>query len=508
MPGPVNTEFILDMQRKLFRWSDMDADKVFMDVFNLVCDRRTLEYAWRKLSGNAGSRTPGMDGVTRQSVERQAGGVAQFLGAVHHELRTGTYRPQPVRQRLIPKAGKPGQFRPLGIPTLKDRLVQMALKLVLEPIFEADFYPTSFGFRRGRNTHDAIAMIQSQLNPGHYGDSRVAFVIEGDIKGCFDNIDHHLLMDRVRRRVGDRKVLNLVRAFVKSGVMTEGGVRHPVAGTPQGGIFSPLLANIFLTGLDERYRRWTPAPRTSSGRAGSARFRDYHAGRPTFYIVRYADDFVVLTRGSREQAETEQKSLAQFLKQELGLELSAEKTVVTAAEDGFSFLGYRLLKNRIKTGNMACRLYIPLDKLRMLRQKIKAMTDVSTIGMSVREVIGRLNPLISGWRNYFRFATLVYAEFRKLDWWLWWRLYRWIRKKHPKTSPAVIAQRFLVRRNGGSRRWASEGATLRKFTDGGTGPYPFRGTRITNSWDARPGDWFRSAPADVWAVMDALKVMA
>lgn len=508
MPGTVNTEFVLDMQRKLFRWSDTDADKVFMDLFNLVSDRRTLEQAWRRLSTNTGSRTPGTDGVTRRSVERQEGGVARFVGDLQQELKAGTYKPEPVRQRLIPKAGKPGKFRPLGIPTLKDRLVQMALKFVLEPIFESNFYPTSYGFRRGRNTHDAIAMIQAQLNPGPHGDSRVAFVIEGDIKGCFDNIDHHLLMKSVRRRIGDRKVLSLVHAFIKAGIMVEGGVRHPVAGTPQGGIISPLLANIFLTSLDERYRRWTPAPRSRVGRAGSARFRDYHAGKPTFYVVRYADDFVVLTRGSKDEAEAERRALTQFLSEELRLELSEEKTLVTGVEDGFSFLGYRLRKNRIKTGRMACRLYVPLDKLRNLRAKIKAMTDMSTIGQPVHNLIHKLNPLITGWRSYYRFATLVYAEFRKLDWWLWWRLFGWLRKKHPKTSPKVLARRFLVRHRGGSRRWAAAGVVLRKFTDGGTGPYPYRGTRITNGWDARPDEWFRRAPADVWTTMNTLQAMS
>src|SRR5580698_678627 len=132
----------------------------------------------------------------------------------------------------------------------------MALKLVLEPIFEADFYPTSFGFRPGRSTHDALALVQRSLHPVYHGPSKVRFVIEGDIKGCFDAIDHHLLMERMRRRIQDRKVLRLVLAFLKAGIMVEGSVQHPVTGTPQGGVLSPLLANIFLTAIDERYRRW------------------------------------------------------------------------------------------------------------------------------------------------------------------------------------------------------------------------------------------------------------
>ncbi|MCA7120533.1 MAG: hypothetical protein LGL72_14290, partial [Acidibrevibacterium sp.] len=157
MSGTVNTGFILDMQRKLYRWSAADPEKRFADLFNIVCDHGTLAQAWQRLARNRGSNTPGTDRVTRKTVEERPDGVAGFLEDIRQDLRRGIYQPQPVRQRLIPKPGKPGKFRPLGIPTLKDRLVQMALKLVLEPIFEADFYPISYGFRPGRSTHDALA---------------------------------------------------------------------------------------------------------------------------------------------------------------------------------------------------------------------------------------------------------------------------------------------------------------------------------------------------------------
>ena len=504
MPDAVNIAFVLDMQRKLYRWSNADPERAFADIFNLVTDRRTLELAWQKLARNRGSGTPGTDGVTRQTIERRSDGVDRFIDDVRQELRTGEFRPEPVRQRLIPKAGKPGQFRPLGIPTLKDRLVQMALKLVLEPIFEPDFYPTSYGFRRGRSTHDAIALIQRQINPNAHGDSRFAFVIEGDIKGCFDNIDHYLLMERVRRRIKDRKVLRLVLAFIKAGVMIEGNVRHPVAGTPQGGIISPLLSNIFLTDLDARYRRWTPAPRTPPKRAVAARNRDQRAGKPTFYIVRYADDFVVLTSGSQHEAEAEREALTEFLREELRLELSKEKTLVTSAEGGFHFLGLHLVKDRTKARRMVCKLHIPRDKLQNLRRKIKGLTDRSTTGHSVRDIIRRLNPLITGWRNYYRFVMGAYREFKKLDWWLWRRLLGWMRKKHPKTSVRVIADRFLTKQRGRARRWSDGQTVLRQFTEGGTGPYPFRGIRITNGWDAGPDKWFRPAPDGFRETMNTL----
>lgn len=498
MPGMVNTSFILNMQRKLYRWSESDEVKAFSDLFNLVCDRRTLNYAWLKLARNRGSRTPGSDGMTRRRVEERADGVAGFLEEVHHELRNGTYQPEPVRQRLIPKAGKLGQFRPLGIPTLRDRLVQMALKLVLEPIFEADFYPNSYGFRRGRNTHDAIAVVQKQLHPSGAGPSPTAYVIEGDIKGCFDAIDHHLLMEEVKRRVRDRKVLLLIRAFLKAGVMIEGTVRHPATGTPQGGVLSPLLANIFLHKLDERYARWMPRPREKQVNAKSRRCYDRQRGRPTFYMVRYADDFVLLVVGTRQQADEEHEALAQFLHEEMRLELSAEKTLITRPEDGFVFLGFRVIRApSLRKDSEVGKLRIPKDKLKSLRREIKKRTGRSSLGLPLKQLIRNLNPLITGWRTYFQFATYASRDFDSLDHWLWWRIDRWLRKKHRKTAKRQLRAKFRAGNTPALRwRWRDGTAHLKRFSDGGTRRYRNRGTRIPNGWnDEELGElqWFASA---------------
>jgi len=222
-PGAVNTAFVLDMQRKLHRWSVANAEKVFADLFNIVCDRRTLLESWRRLTRNKGSRTPGTDGVTRKTVEERLGGAVRFIEDIRGELRSGTYRPEPVRQRLIPKPGKPGKVRPLGIPTLKDRLVQMALKLVLEPIFEADFYPTSYGFRPGRSTHDALAKIQRRLHPTPSGTSEYRFVIEGDIKGCLDVASYYTFrfFERVEEVRSSCRYLNSY-AFCPSAIDVNG----------------------------------------------------------------------------------------------------------------------------------------------------------------------------------------------------------------------------------------------------------------------------------------------
>jgi RNA-directed DNA polymerase len=509
MPNAVNTGFVLDMQRKLYRWSLSDKDKIFSDLFNLVCDRRTLMHAWQRLSGNAGSNTPGTDGLTRRKVQERAGGVAGFIEEVRKELKEGTYRPEPVRQRLIPKPNRPGQFRPLGIPTLKDRLVQMALKYILEPIFEADFYPTSYGFRRGRNTHDALAAVAKQLHPTNHGPSLVTFIIEGDIKGCFDAIDPHRLMDRVRRRIGDHKVLRLIHAFLKAGVLIEGTIRHPATGTPQGGVLSPLLANIYLSSLDERYGRWTPRPEEPPTNAVSRRRRDRRLGKPTFYMVRYADDFVLLATGSRADVEAERDALAQFLDEELRLELSREKTLITSPEDGFLFLGYRIVQTRsYRTARPVGNLRIPRQKLKDLRREIKQRTARTTVRRSLKELIWTLNPLIAGWRTYFQYATGAYREFQMLDDWLWRRIMRWLKKKHRTVGSWELRKRFSAGPTAPLRgRWRDGTALLRQFSDGGTKRYRNRGVRIPNGWNAAPNEWFLNGAADFWAGYRAMATM-
>ena len=483
-PSSVNTEYVLDMQRKLYRWSRSNPTQVFDDLFNLVCDRRSLQYAWQMLCRNRGSNTPGVDMLTRRRIEERTGGVEAFLNHIREQLRRGTYTPKPVRQKLIPKPGKPGKFRPLGIPTLADRLVQMALKNVLEPIFEADFYPTSYGFRRGRSTLDALTMVQYQTRASRHGPSKIAWVIEGDIKGCFDNIDHHMLMERVRKRIGDRKVLLLILAFLKAGIMAEGSLRHPVAGTPQGGIVSPLLANVLLTALDERYGRWTPRPAEAPKNAGMRRVVDRKKGLPTFFMVRYADDFVILVCGTREEAEVEKDRLAAFLREQLHLELSVEKTLITPLEEGFDFLGYRVVREPAhRDRRPVVKLRIPKGKLQMLRDRIRERTCRATTSVTLANFLKTLAPLIAGWRNYYRYATGAYDEFSRLDRWMLYRIHRWLRRKHLKATNRELGRRYSRRVSATRRTWGEGEVILQRFCQSGTAEYCWRGFHISNGWN-------------------------
>ena len=237
---------VREIQTKLHRWATSDPHRRFDDLYNLVCDPSFLLVAWDRVRGNTGARTAGVDGQTVHQVE-VGQGVEVFLDGLRVELKARSFRPLPVRERMIPKPGTTKRRR-LGIPTARDRVVQASLKLVLEPIFEADFRPCSYGFRPKRRTHDAVAEVH------HFASRSYEWIVEGDIKACFDEISHPALMDRVRNRIGDKRVLALVKAFLKAGILCEDGTESDTdTGTPQGGILSPVLANVALSVLDEHF---------------------------------------------------------------------------------------------------------------------------------------------------------------------------------------------------------------------------------------------------------------
>ncbi len=322
----------------------------------------------------------------------------------------------------------------------------------------------------------------------------------------FDAIDHHVLMDRVRRRVQDRKVLRLVLAFLKADIMIEGSLRHPVTGTPQGGIISPLLANVYLTAIDERYKRWVPNPRDKTRERAQQRLQsDYKGGRPGFYVVRYADDFVVLVQGTLQDAERERQALAQFLKEELRMELSMEKTKITDVREGFDFLGYRVAQEKTRlTRRHAGMLFIPKNKSQLLRNKIKALVRGMPTGLTLADLIGDLNPIIIGWRNYYRYATRSGKEFAKHDGWLWWRIRSWLGKKHGKASGATLRHLYAKRKDGERIGWRMGGKKIASFSEAKRMQFPDRGLRIPNRWNATPDEHFRKGADKFWEATHAL----
>jgi RNA-directed DNA polymerase len=327
---------VLEIQAKLHRWAGDDRHRRFDDLFNLVCDPAFLLVAWGRVRGNKGARSAGVDGRTAFYIE--ARGVEDFLGGLRESLRARSFRPLPVRERMIPKSG--GKQRRLGIATVTDRVVQASLKLVLEPIFEADFLPCSYGFRPNRRAHDAVAEVRYLASrPRCY-----EWIVEGDIKACFDEISHPALMERVRARIGDKRVLALVKAFLKAGILTEdGALQDTDTGTPQGSILSPLLSNVALSVLDE-YIAQAPGGASSSRWQRTVRRSQ---GLPTFRLVRYADDWCLMVKGTKADAEDLKGEIAGVLAG-MGLRLSLEKTLVTHIDEGLDFLGWRIQRHQKK----------------------------------------------------------------------------------------------------------------------------------------------------------------
>jgi RNA-directed DNA polymerase len=461
---------VAEMQAKLHRWAAADAGRRFDDLFNFVYDPATLIVAFDRVAGNRGARTPGVDGLTVAEVEEQTG-VPGFLDGLRAQLKTGTFWPLPVRERKIPKPGVAGKVRKLGIPTVADRVVQAALKLVLEPIFEADFVPVAYGFRPRRRAQDAIAEIH------HFGSKGYRWVLDADIEACFDSIDHAALMNRVRRRVKDKRVLALVKAFLKAGVLTElGGREDTHTGTPQGGILSPLLANIALSVLDEHLMGpWRPGGEMSTSQR---RMRLRARGSATWRLVRYADDFVVLVHGGKDHAQAIREDVAQVLAP-MGLRLSIAKTSVVHMSEGFDFLGFRIQWRRKRgTNKWYVYTFVAQRPVRSLKAKVRALTR-RTSQQDLRYVLTRLNQVMHGWASYFRHAIAKHT-FNMLDHFAWKRLIRMLMRRHRWNWRDV--RRALVTATGRWRPISAGEIELRPIAAIPITRYRWRGNQIPTPW--------------------------
>jgi RNA-directed DNA polymerase len=454
---------VLRMQTKLHQWATEGPDRRFGDLYNLVSDPAFLVTAWHRVRGNRGARSAGIDGVKPNSIVFGD----RMLAELRDDLKAQRFRPLPVRERMIPKAN--GKFRRLGIPTVRDRIVQASLKLVLEPIFEADFQPCSYGFRPKRRAQDAIAEIH------HFTSRSYEWVLEGDITACFDEIDHTALMGRVRDRIEDKRVLALVKAFLKSGILSEDGAMVGTkTGTPQGGILSPLLANFALSVLDEHFAEvW------KSWGSSSARCRRHERGLATYRLVRYADDFVVMVSGTRQHAEALRDEVAVILSP-MGLRLSEEKTTIVSIDEGFDFLGFRI-QRQIKQGtNLRCVYTWPSRKaLASITAKVKAITRQGT-HQSLADLLRQLNLALRGWTSYFRHGVSK-ETFSYLNHYTWRRVVGWIRRKHRRASWGFLRRRYF--HNGW--RLGQDGVDLFDTRKVPVTRYRYRGTKIPTPWD----DW-------------------
>jgi group II intron reverse transcriptase/maturase len=430
------------IQAMLYVKASQEPETRFRRLYKYLTRQEWVEAAMAKILRNRGSRTAGIDGKTRNHY-RDETDRAKLAKEIISELEAGTYKPSPVRRTYIPKAN--GKKRPLGIPTIKDRVVQMVVKMVLEPIYEATFLSCSYGFRPNRCTWDALAEAYHYLQPF----SQYYTVIEGDIVNCFGMINHGALMQQLKRRVLDKQLLGLIWSMLKAGFIEDLQYFETQEGTPQGGIVSPLLANVYMHRLDEfmyeRFHNITPEKRYQRRKRGELISVRY---------IRYADDFIVMMRDG-ERAEELKKELADFIGQELKMTLSEEKTHITHAKDGFDFLGVRTFIGPKRSNPQKVLPYqVPAEKsVKSYRQKVNDLTHPDLDYLPPGERIKTINWLIVGWANYHRWGNAK-ETFSALNYWTIKKVHTMLRRYTPKGKKTTYEMYF---------RPVSECTNLRKW---------------------------------------------
>nr|WP_237690643.1 group II intron reverse transcriptase/maturase [Paenibacillus caui] len=397
-------ENVQQLQEKLGHAAKENKKRRFHALYDKVYRMDILREAWRRVRANKGAA--GVDGETLADIEKQ--GEHRFLHDCHRLLKEGNYHPQPVRRQYIPK--KDGKQRPLGIPTIRDRVIQMATKLVVEPIFETDFQEASFGFRPKRSAKGALDRIRKACN------RKGNWVIDVDIQGYFDNINQEKLMKLVEMRISDRRILKLVRKWLTAGVMEEGKVRRSDLGTPQGGVISPLLANIYLNYFDVVWERH---------------------GSKIGELTRYADDFVVVCKTKKDADRAYE--LIRAIMERLELSLHPTKTRIVGlwtGEEGFDFLGLHHRKTKAETSKgqvyYTTQQWLTRKAEERIREVVKErLAPPNMRAKSFLEQVEWLNPKIQGWRNYYC-TSYSQRKMAKLDWYILQRLTRWYVKKRQR----------------------------------------------------------------------------
>ena len=401
-----------EKQRFLARTASEHPDHRFTNLYDLLHWDYWMHISAERVLARPGSQTDGVDSVTRAAFKKD---YERQMTALIDQLKRRTYEPQPVRRVYIPKHD--GKQRPLGIPALRDRIVQEALRAILDPIYESDFHPHSYGFRKGRCTMDAIAVLMTMSNSRvkHY------YVIEGDLQSYFDTVHHRTLMKLLRRRLKDRAVLDLLWKFLKAGVMEGGLFGRTDSGVPQGGVISPLLANVYLNEFDQ----WAAA-QWELDRKTRARRRQ--AGLGNYKMVRYADDFVVVSNGPKAEVTATKGAIQQFLENELHLTLSEEKTVITHVNDGFDFLGFHIQRKQVN-GRWAVHLRPTAKGKERVKRKLKALTSRNWTWLDEYTELTTLNAIVRGWAGYYRYTSFV-RDIEEITNFAWFRYFHWLRKKH------------------------------------------------------------------------------
>ena len=419
----MNPTKMAEKQAELAGTAKNNPEYRFTNLYNLMHWRYWIEQAATKVLSRPGSSTAGIDGKTRDGfMKNYETEITRIVG----ELKSKTYEPEPVRRTYTPKSN--GKMRPLGIPVLRDRIVQEALRSILDPIYESDFQHHSYGFRKGRSTMDAIAVIMPLFN----SKAKHFWVIEGDIKSYFDNVHHRKLMTILRRRIADKELLDLIWKFLKAGVMEGQLFAETEAGVPQGGVISPLLANVYLNEFDkwaeQRWHNLNPYERSKRRQAGLGNYT----------MVRYADDFVIVSNGTKAEVEQTKEEVRKFLEEELHLELSAEKTVLTHINDGFDFLGFNI-QRRQPEGKWVVHLRPTEKNKARLKKRMKQLTARNWAWMDEFTRLTSLNRIIKGWCMYYRYTSLL-SDLEEMTRYIWFRYLQWLRAKYKDSRKDQLIQ--------------------------------------------------------------------
>jgi RNA-directed DNA polymerase len=454
---------ISEMQHKLATWAENDPNRRFDRLLRLIADREWLAEAARIVLASNGARTPGIDGMDKQRLQVR---LDQHLDDLRVKLLEGSYRPHPVKRIYIPRSN--GKLRPLGIPTLTDRIVQRAMLMAMEPIWESDFHRLSYGFRPERSVHHAVRTVKIQLQDGT-DTTRGRWIIEGDLASYFDMVHHQMLLKCVRRRVQDRRFVDLLCQFLKAGHIDRGLFIASSEGVPQGGVLSPLLSNIMLHEFDAwleakylsdkaRKDRWAWNFGIKQGRPIAV--RENRQWKPAIAYCRYADDFVVIVKGTKAQAEEIREECRAFLEGELKLTLNMDKTHITHVNDGFVFLGHRIIRKRGAHGRMSVVTTIPKEKakgfVRRLTETLSGNHSVSTVDM-----IASLNQQLAGWAAFYKFTDFTAYVFRHIDYVVFWKLAHWLGRKYRSRIKPLMRKWYKAPEPGKAKTWLVYGRNER-----------------------------------------------
>jgi len=445
------------MQSKLAKWSTEEKTRKFDRLLRLIASREWLLDAATRTLQSSGSKTPGVDGIGKADFADQ---IDAHVEAIRGELLSGTYQPLPARRVYIPKAN--GKLRPLGIPSLRDRVVQRAMLMAMEPIWESDFHRDSYGFRPARSVHHSIRAVKLTFQDGGEHTSG-RWIIEGDLTSYFDTVHHRLLMGCVRKRIQDKRFLELLWKLLKAGCIDKGLFCASHEGVPQGGVLSPLLSNIMLKEFDQWLERRYLCNKARKDRWSwnfslkrPIAIREGREWLPAVAYSRYADDFVVIVKGTKQQAETIREECRQFLETDLKLQLNMDKTALTHVNDGFTFLGHRVIRTRGPKGTMRTITQIPRKKFQAFAVKIvkelSANYDVDKLKM-----VESLNRKIRGWSNFYQFTDFVAVLFSKMDSILFWKLGYWLSRKYRLNLRGVIKRWFRYPKSGNAKTWVLYG---------------------------------------------------